>query len=131
MVFFDRNDVEKVLTFRYFTYAHFGLAASRPVNRTPRIGSQLNSRENDAPHTAAPDVKPLPQGYLWRVIVMITLLLSASMCFLFVNSILGSVLMLSGLAFGKFSSLHDLENDVIVSNTTESTAESLPKNTRQ
>lgn len=73
----------------------------------------MNTPENDAQPSDAPEVKPLPQGYLWRVILMVSLLLGASMCFLFVNSILGAILMLGGLAFGKFSSLHDLEKDVI------------------
>ncbi len=77
--------------------------------------------------TAGPDIKPLPQGYLWRVMVVISLFLGASICFLFVNSIVGSILMLCGLAFGKFSSLHALESEVIAQNATENAVETLPK----
>ena len=91
----------------------------------------MNTHQDDAQPAAVPEIKPLPKGYLWRVIVMISLLLGASLCFLFVNSILGSVLMVCGLAFGKFSSLHDLEKEVIATNATESQTESLPKNTQQ
>ena len=91
----------------------------------------MNTHPDDAQPEAAPEIKPLPKGYLWRVIVMISLLLGSSICFLFVNSILGSILMLCGLAFGKFSSLHDLEKEVTPANATESNSESLPKNTQQ
>lgn len=76
----------------------------------------MNSPEDTTQQTPAHAVKPLPPGYLWRVILMISLLLGASICFLFVNSILGGVLMLCGLAFGKFSSLHSLEKEVIAEN---------------
>ena len=91
----------------------------------------MNTQHDDALPTAVSEIKPLPKGYLWRVIVMIALLLGASLCFLFVNSILVAILMLCGLAFGKFSSLHDLEKEVIATNATESNSESLPKNTQQ
>ena len=62
---------------------------------------------------------------------MVSLLLGASMCFLFVNSILGGILMLCGLAFGKFSNLHELEKDVTTANARDSQVESALENARK
>jgi len=58
--------------------------------------------------SASPSAKPLPKGYFWRLAVIVTLLLGASYCFIFANALIGSALMLAGLAFGKFSGLNDM-----------------------
>jgi hypothetical protein len=68
----------------------------------------MNTQNDNTPAAAAPDVKPLPDGYMWRLVVVLTLLISACVSFLFISTLLGSVLMLSGLAFGKLSGLNDM-----------------------
>lgn len=78
-------------------------------NSTNRV--QMNTQQDDA--TPPPEVKPLPKGYLWRVIVIVGLFLGGGICMLFVNSILGSILFLCGVGFAKFSRLHELEAEVM------------------
>ncbi len=68
----------------------------------------MNTQNENSTAAAEPEVKPLPDGYIWRLVVVLTLLIGACVSFLFVSSVLGSVLMLSGLAFGKLSGLNDM-----------------------
>ncbi len=68
----------------------------------------MNTQDEKSTVAAEPEVKPLPDGYMWRLVVVLSLLIGACVSFLFVSSLLGSVLMLSGLAFGKLSGLNDM-----------------------
>lgn len=90
-------------------------AVIEPIS-TNRV--QMNTQQDDtvpAPESA-PEVKPLPKGYLWRVIVIVALFLSGGICMFFVNSILGAILFLCGVGFAKFSRLHELEAEVMAQN---------------
>jgi hypothetical protein len=65
-------------------------------------------RKNSASESTAPTATPLPKGYLWRLFVILVLLLGGAGCLIFYNSIIGSVLVLLGLAFGKISGLNEM-----------------------
>ena len=59
-----------------------------------------------AESTTASAAKPLPKGYLWRLMIILPLLLGASFCFILVNHWLGVLLFAAGMAFGKLSGLN-------------------------
>jgi hypothetical protein len=55
--------------------------------------------------------RPLPKGYLWRLMIILPLLLGASLCFILVNHWLGVLLFAAGMAFGKLSGLNAMLAD--------------------
>lgn len=68
---------------------------------------------NNAPNNASSQPEstgptPLPEGYLWRLCVILVLLLGGGVCMLFYSSLIGSLMSLAGLAFGKLSGLNDM-----------------------
>lgn len=71
-------------------------------DRAPAVTPATATPSPKAPGAAA----PLPPGYLWRLAVVVFLLVGGGVCMLFYNGILGSVMSLAGLAFGKLSGLN-------------------------
>ena len=64
---------------------------------------------NSSPSPSTPPVaKPLPRGYLWRLVVVLFLLIGGAVCLLFYNMLLGSLMSLAGVGFGKLSGLNDM-----------------------
>jgi hypothetical protein len=63
-----------------------------------------NAHQPRADAAASPS-NPLPQGYLWRTLVIICIFLGSSYCFIFGNSLIGAALAFAGIAFGKVSGL--------------------------
>ena len=68
--------------------------------------TQPDSESTEPAKPSAP--KPLPEGYLWRLCIVLILLLGGCACLIFYNSIVGSLMSLAGLAFGKMSGLNDM-----------------------
>ncbi|MDR2189163.1 MAG: hypothetical protein LBE62_14155 [Azonexus sp.] len=69
--------------------------------------SSVDQNDNSSEATAS-KVKPLPQGYLWRLCVILVFLLGGAACVIFYNAIIGSLMTLAGLAFGKISGLNEM-----------------------
>lgn len=67
------------------------------------------SQNEPSPTTEqAVEAKPLPKDYLWRLAVVVSLLIGGGACLIFFNGLLGSLLTLAGLAFGKYSGLNKM-----------------------
>jgi hypothetical protein len=64
--------------------------------------------ENSPSKSTAPAPKPLPEGYLWRLCIVLVLLLGGCVCLIFYNAVIGSLMSLAGLAFGKISGLNEM-----------------------
>jgi len=68
----------------------------------------MSSTQPDNKPTESSTPPPLPKGYLWRLCIVLILLLGGCVCLIFYNSIIGSLMTLAGLAFGKLSGLNDM-----------------------
>lgn len=70
----------------------------------------MTTNSNDSNHNEPQAVgpQPLPEGYLWRLAVIVCLFVSGGICMIFFNGLLGSILSLAGFAFGKFSGLNEM-----------------------
>jgi len=55
--------------------------------------------------------QPLPEGYLWRLCVVLALSLGGCVCLLFYSAILGSLICLASVGFGKVSGLGEMVAD--------------------
>lgn len=75
-------------------------------------GQDAQGRAEPSTPNDATETKPLPKGYLWRLMVILPLLLGGCWCLLFVNSLLGLLLTAAGMAFGKLSGMNAMLDDL-------------------
>jgi hypothetical protein len=69
--------------------------------------SSTQKKGNSTEPTASA-AKPLPEGYFWRLCVVLVLLVGGGICLIFFSTVIGSLMSLSGLAFGKISGLNEM-----------------------